>query len=212
VANDAITEVTLAFSAVTASVEGRVFMADGSPAQAEIQAMQLGAGMGESSAKTDADGYYRVSGLNVGTVTIMAMIEVEGATQPIMLTAQLEVTEGETAYHDFNMAEAATLTCQVSGAPANAREVVILVLRGTVDVTGLTMERVTELMQDMAGAGEADGNGSTVVHGLVPGEYTVLGVAMVQSGRSDPFANAAMVAVPLTVTADQREYALNLGF
>ncbi len=37
-------------------------------------------------------------------------------------------------------------------------------------------------------------------------------IAMVQSGGNDPFANTAMVAVPMTVVPDQREYGVELAF
>lgn len=212
VANDAVTEVTLAFSGVTSTVEGRVLMADGSPAQAHIQARTPGLVGGASSASTDAQGYYRVTGLNGGEVTVMAMIQVEGTPQPIMLTAQLVLEEGETAYHDFNLAEASTLTCYVSGLPAGNANSGVMVIRGAVDPAGITMESYMTLMQDMAGVGMMDESGTAVVYGLTPGEYTVLAMAMPAQPGPDPFAGASIAAVPLTVTANQREYTVNLAF
>lgn len=213
VANNAYTEVNIDFPENTAVVEGYVYGADGAPARASVQVMHAGGIRNVATGETDETGFYRVTGIEGGDVTVMAVIQTPGATQPTLLSAQLTLAEGEVVRHDFDLSQASSVVCNVAGVPAEIRNVSVIALRGAVDAGQLTVDRYQELARNMAGAGITQGNGSTTIHGLTPGEYTLLGIAMGSNpDPNDPFGGALIVSVPLTVPETAGELAVDLVF
>jgi hypothetical protein len=173
-----VTEVDFVLGGGGAVLEGVVSVKGAVPSRGRITVeLEAPSGLISRSADLDAEGAYRVEGLESGIAIVTAYALVEGDDRFRTLREEVEIVDGEASTQDFIFATTATLRGVLTGLGDGERGTLVL-LAGDVSLSNPTPQEILEL-QDLAVAMTESGpEGNYSFDGIEPGPYTIVGAAM----------------------------------
>lgn len=208
-ADNHVTVVDFDFSNASARVGG-IVTRNGEPVSgANISAnVTTSNGVESFSFRTNSDGSYDIANLPAGSLTLMAQV-FDGGQQSVR-SFQLELQDGQHVVHDIDLAGGVSVNCFLENVPDGATMTAVYALTGDVNVDRVDLPFFESMRTRLAGAAVMEG-GAGVIAGLEPGDYTILGIAML----GDPNASADNIrftSQPLTVQQGGQNLNVNLAF
>ena len=190
IADGSITVVDFHFAAATGIIKGVILDEDGNPLQARVSARieTADGGAENASAQSDANGSYQLQNLPAGSVLLSLYAQGHSPR-----SAPVELGEGQTLRHDFNLGEGQKLVCRVSNIPAGAEAVQVVAVPGQIDTASATLSDFMSWLRNGASFAQAI-DGVARLEGLEPGPYTVCAIAN-PAGMGDPYPNQRLADV-----------------
>jgi hypothetical protein len=203
-----VTEMNFNFVSGSSTIEGTIYEAPNQPlrGQANINVtVQIADGSSEySGAQTDGSGGFLIEGVPAGQAKLQLYLQGRSPK-----SVNVAIGERQRVRQDILLYGGATVHVSVSA----AGEQVVVLLRGTVQITELSMQLAQSLESQSAGDAPVV-DGQATFTGLEPGTYTVLAIAVdpatIRNG-GDPFATAKWATKVVKLARDQEvSVAMNL--
>ncbi len=173
-----VTEVDFVLGGGGAVLEGVVSVKGAAPSRGRITVeLEAPSGLISRSADLDAEGAYRVEGLESGMAIVTAYALVEGDDRFRTLREEVEIVDGEASTQNFIFATTATLRGVLTGLGDGERGTLVL-LAGDVSLSNPTPQDILELQGLAVAMTESGPEGNYSFDAIEPGAYTIVGAAM----------------------------------